>query len=36
LTAANHGQNPPLVKHVVFYALKGPENTNSHWSEHNA
>jgi antirestriction protein ArdC len=23
LTAANHGQNPPPVKHVVFFALKG-------------
>ena len=33
---ANQGQNPPPVKHVVFYALKGPENTNSHWSECNA
>src|SRR5205807_5804994 len=34
LTAANYGQNPPPVKHVVFYALKGPENTNSHRSEY--
>jgi antirestriction protein ArdC len=29
LTAANHGQKPPPVKHVVFYALKGPENNKS-------
>jgi hypothetical protein len=29
LTAANHGQNPPPVKHVVFYALKGLENSKS-------
>jgi hypothetical protein len=29
LTATNHGQNSPPVKHVVFYALKGPENSKS-------
>jgi antirestriction protein ArdC len=29
LTAANHGPKPPPVKHVVFYALKGPENNKS-------